>query len=111
MELVSPTRLLSASGEASTSSRRPVQPPTSAMASTPALLVAPLSTKTTSALCTPPTRREKCAPAGTPPGVTALVQAPLKVTVYSALDANAAAASLAGGLSDVSCSVRVSVTV
>ena len=51
------------------------------MDSTPALAVWPPSRKVTAALWTPPTSREKCAPPGTPSGVTLLVHAPWNVTL------------------------------
>ena len=51
------------------------------MDSTPALAVPPLSRKVTASLWTPPISLEKCAPEGTPPGVAAVVQSPLNVTV------------------------------
>ena len=52
---------------------RAAQPPISAIDSTPALARRPLSRKLTPALWTPPIRREKCAPPGRPPGVTAVL--------------------------------------
>ena len=64
-----------------TSSRRSVHSPFSAMDSTPAPARWPLRRNVTPALCTPPTRREKCAPPGRPSGVTAVVHLPWKPMV------------------------------
>ena len=58
--------------------------PSSAIASTPALAVPPSSRKTASALWTAPIRVVKCAPVGTPLGLTPVVHSPVNVMLYVA---------------------------
>ncbi len=96
MEPVVPSRTLRWSAPAAwISPFSRVVPPSSAIDSTPGLACLSSVTKTTSPLWTPPTSREKCAPAGTPSGVAAVVQSPSNVTVYSAREKTAAGS---GGL-------------
>ena len=85
MESVSPRAALSAVCDVAsiavcTSLLRSETPPTSAMDSTPALAVPPLSRKVTASLWTPPINLEKCAPEGTPPGVATTVHVPWNTT-------------------------------
>ena len=55
-------------------------PPISATLSIPGVAVPPASQKVTLSLCVAPISVVKCALPGTPPGVTAVVQVPSKVT-------------------------------
>ena len=59
---------------------RVLVPPISAILSIPALAVPPLLQKVTWSLWTAPINVVKCAPPGTPPGVTLVVHLPSKVT-------------------------------
>ena len=73
--MVAPTWLL-----ALISDMNVLVPPTSATASIPGVAVPPACQKVTLLLCVAPISVVKWAPEGTPPGVAAVVQVPVKVT-------------------------------
>ena len=78
------------------------------MASIPALAVSPASRNATWSLWMPPTKVVKWAVAGTPAGVTVLLQLPSIRTLYVACDLRATAGSSGEGVRELSAPVSSS---